>query len=255
MPGYTDATSSLTLTDRILKASSTGWHEPTGSFVFFDDFHMEVGALPTSTWDSVDCVGAGTAFQGISGTTAGSGGGYVRGITNNVSGNCIAMFGPLICNPQHGLTEIDKTVFETHIKWSDSTTMGMCMGLTDARTEAAIPIELNGTTYTTVPTDGVFWVYDSNSTDDAWHGLGVVNNVDTSAVTGSAPGGAAGGTVLRIECTLATASFFENGTQAGATISMTHTGVFLCPFVAVFTRAASGRSVDVDYIMVAGPRY
>lgn len=225
-----------------LAFSGTGYVSPLGSHrnrvILFDDF---LGDVIADQWNAQADTGGTNAI-------AAADGGTVALINDTTDDDTNMIAHELNWLPSNGI------VFEARCKVSDITNVGMFIGLTDAKVETSpnLPVGRSVVTVTSTATDCVGFVYDTDSTTDAWFGIGVKNDVDT-AQTGDtiAPVNATYQT-FRIEISAAgAATFYINGTQYGSTLAAAcTTTVRLTPYIGLANRSASAHTLTCDYVYV-----
>jgi hypothetical protein len=143
--------------------------------------------------------------------------------------------------------------FEARVSLNSIQNTCVFVGLTDQTSALEMPFTMAaGDALTSNATDAVGVLYDTAADTDVWWMVGVAADVDaTKQNSGSAP-------VLstfetwRIDINTAGAAlFYRNGTLVGSAMSgAVTTSVQLTPVVAIFTRTAANRAVDVDFIRV-----
>ncbi len=140
--------------------------------------------------------------------------------------------------------------FEARLQISAITNVQLFVGLTDQRASLEMPATLSGTTYTTVATDAVGFLFDTAATTDTIRAVGVANDVDATHVDTGIAYVAATDIVLRIEVDRnQNAYFYINGTLVATLASAIRGTVALAPIVCA--RAAGdtvSKTVDIDYI-------
>lgn len=146
---------------------------------------------------------------------------------------------------QHGL------VFEARVALVGVTATCAFIGFTDS-VALEMPFTLGASdTLTSNATDAVGVLFDTAADTDNWWLVGVANNSDaTKQDAGVAPSSNTMET-WRIEITNAgAATFYRNGTVIGTAMSgAVRNSIALTPTIAVFSRAATVRAVDADYIL------
>lgn len=130
------------------------------------------------------------------------------------------------------------------------TSTRLFVGLTDS-TGDEMPISIDATTWDTIATDAVGWVYDTEATTDEWQIAGVANNTD--AMTGEQASGftPVAGTAewMRIIVdTDGTAYFYRNGVPFRKLENAVTPTVLLTPAVVGERVDATNRVTHVDYL-------
>lgn len=181
--------------------------------------------------------------------------GVIRGATGATDDEKSEIAGEIIWLPSQGL------VFEARVKISAITTVAVNVGLSDAKSEGAslIATTLSGITLTTTASNGVFWLFDTDATNDNWHAAGVKADVDTAIANSAIAPVAATYDRLRIEVDTsgnAVAKILDDA-QPHVVRYQTYlanavtAGTLLAPYIAVQARAATAsRDLDVDYVRV-----
>lgn len=210
---------------------------------FFDDF---LGDLIEDGWNQQADTG-GTVALATSPVMCGA----VKLTTDTTDDDTIMIAHELNWKASQGL------VFECRIKTDVVTTLGLFVGLTDAKVETspALPVTRQTTVSVKTATDCVGFCFDTDSTTDVLFGTGV--KADTIiADQGAATYAADTWYVLRIEISTAgAASFYVDGTQIGATTAnAVTTTVALTPYIGMANRGAAAHVTTVDYVYVSGAR-
>lgn len=147
-------------------------------------------------------------------------------------------------------------VFEARVNLAAITTVSCFIGLTDTKALEA-PFSLAGTTFTSNATDAVGFLFDTEATTDTIRLVGVKNDVDATAQNTGVAFVAATYKTLRIEINSdGAAAFYIDGRQVGTLMSAAiTTTVALTPvFIIRPEGAVAGRTMDIDYFMVAADR-
>lgn len=228
--------------------------EPQSEVTLFEDFVGSGSALP-ATFVNVDVQATG-GTDWLLAQTGGpiSANGWATATTGTGDNDTQAMFGALAWRADRATSD-GLLIFEARINMPSVAGVGMSCGLTDAVTEASTLYKFVTTTWTTVPTDGVAWSYDTDATSPLFRGIGVKADTDTAAVVGSLPVNDTP-VVYRIEVDAAgTAYFYENSIPIGAKANAVTITVPLAPFVEVSCKAgAAAKSGECDYVFVSSPR-
>lgn len=130
------------------------------------------------------------------------------------------------------------------------------VGFTDQVSALEMPVTLTNTTFSTVATDAVGFLFDTNATTDTIRLVGVANDVDATMQDTSNAWAANTYTVFKIEVEASgVAKFFINGVMVGTAMTGAVTpSVALTPVVAARSLAANSKTVDVDYLRVSMTR-
>lgn len=148
-------------------------------------------------------------------------------------------------------------VWEARVAISDITTIAVFIGMTDQIAALEMPFTLGaGDALTSNATNAFGVLFDTAADTDNWWLVGVAADVDAAKQdSGVAPVGATYET-WRIEVsTTGTATFYRNGAAIGAAMAnATAAAALLTPVIAVFSRAASTRTIDADEITVRAQR-
>lgn len=223
-----------------LRLSGTSYIKPGGPQLW-DDFIGDT--LDANLWSSVADTGGTAAAVAVA-----AGGGHATIITSGTDDHRTDLANEVIWTPSLG-----GLFFETRLKVSNAT-CAINAGFSDAKSEATSTIGITATganVMTTTATDAVLWVWDSDLTTDKWLGQGVDTNVDATTVVGPTTDPTAW-TTLAIEITSAgIAHFYHNGLFYGAASAATTPSVAHVPYIALQNRAASARTLTIDYVFAA----
>ena len=229
------------------KLIESNWARIPRAVEWFDDFLGDT--VNTDMWTTAADTGCTTLAINV------QAGGVGRLATDSTDEDRADAGGPLIFKPSNGIIYA-----EARIKCDVVTDVCINFGLIDASTEASQVTAFSmatGTTFTTIPVDGVGWFYDIDATTDIWRGIGVKANTDTAPVLGTAQGAAAvpvAGAYDKLGILIGTAGdagFFLNDVKIGSVAAATTATTFLAPYVAVKNRAAGAHNLDIDYVYVA----
>jgi len=216
--------------------------------VMFDDFLGDVVAdqwnyvegTDTTTADGAIVEGVNGVFRLTAGDSAGS-----------VAADGAELNSALNWKVGTGL------VFETRINLASIASVSCFVGLTDTKSlEQAIYSAASADTITTDATDAVGIFFDTAMTTAKWWFAGVANDVDATKInTGYAPVASTYET-FRIEIDSAgTATLYRNGAQIGSMASAVRTTIALTPSFLIRPKSATaGKTMDIDYVMIAGDR-
>lgn len=220
----------------VLEAANQGRVEVLKSCQFVDDFF---GDAIEDAWQQLgDGAGAFAISAGIGGLVAGttaSGDNYKVELAHNLN-----------------WAANRAAIFETRVTLSAITTVGVCVGLTDAVSEAATKLAYaDSTGRVLVADDCVLIGFD---TDDAtytnWTALAGKATVAATPVDLTDTPVAATYNVLRIELdTSGNADFYVDGTYRGSIATALTVTDPLTPYVGIINRAnAITRTVTCDYV-------
>lgn len=208
---------------------------------FFDDF---LGDVIQDPWTSAAGSDSPAAVAAISEDI----GGKVR-ITTGDSNASLAADGVQLTSFLNWKTA-NGLLFEAKVKVSAITNVQLFVGLTDQRSSIEMPATLSGTTYTTVATDAVGFLFDTTATTDTIRAVGVANDVDATHVDTGLAYVADTYKVLRIVVDRnQNAYFYIDGTLV-ATVASAVRGTI--PLAIVFCGRATGdtvsKTIDIDYV-------
>lgn len=216
--------------------------------VHFEDFLGDVAPSEVNYTEGTDTTTADGAIVAL-----------VNGVfrlTAGDSAGTVAADGAQLNTELNWKVNQGKLVFEARVSIAAITTVSCFVGLTDTKALEA-PFSLAGTTLTSNATDAVGFLFDTEATTDTIRLVGVKADTDaTSQNTGVA---FVAGTykVLRIELNSdGAATFYIDGRQVGTLMSAAiTTTVALTPvFIIRPEGAVAGRTMDIDYFMVAADR-
>lgn len=211
---------------------------------FFDDF---MG--PTLTTKLAVIAGSDSPAAGAINAAAG---GTVR-LTTGDSNASLAADGVQLSGSLNWKASNGGLTLTARLQASAITALQLFVGFTDQVAALEMPVTLTTATFTTVATDAVGFLFDTNATTDTIRLVGVANDVDaTMQDTGNA-WAAATYTVFKIEAeTNGTAKFFINGVMVGTAMTGAVTAAtVLAPVVVARSLAANSKTVDIDYLRVA----
>jgi hypothetical protein len=123
-------------------------------------------------------------------------------------------------------------------------------GWSDQNSALQMPGTVSGTTFTAAGTDLIGFIYDTSATNAFWQSIST-NNTTVKALTTSAvaPPITATYNRLRIETNVAgDASFYIDGVLLNTITAAARATVPLTPTLACFSRAATSKTVDMDYM-------
>lgn len=213
---------------------------------FFDDFLGDVLADQWTVTAGSDSPAAGALTEAVYGKCR-----LTTGDSNaSLAADGVQLTSFLNWKATNGL------VFEARLQVSAITNLQLFVGLTDQRSALEMPATLSGTTYTTVATDAVGFLFDTAATTDTIRAVGVANDVDATHVDTGLAYVAATDKVLRIVIDRAqTAKFYIDGTLVATVAAAVRASQPLA--IVVAARAAGdtvSKTVDIDYISCAIPR-
>ena len=225
--------------ERDLKFLNGANLQPGKGVSFFDDF---LGDLVGDAW-AID------ADTGCSGAILAAKVGTLRLTTDTTDNDRVTAAHELNWAAELGL------VAEFRVKVDVITAVGMFVGFSDAKAEAAQtqPIEGSGSSdgVTTTATDAVGFLFDTDMSTDQWHGIGVKGNTDgTLASSFGAPVAATYQTLRLAVGSDETAYFWVAGEFKGSVASAVTGTVALTPIVSVQNRSGAARLMDVDYAWI-----
>ena len=213
--------------------------QPGAGVSFFDDF---LGDLVGDAW-AVD------ADTGCSGAITAAKLGTLRLTTDTTDNARVTAAHELNWAAELGL------VAEFRVKVDAITAVGIFVGFSDAKAEAAQtqPIEGSGSSdgVTTTATDAVGFLFDTDMSTDQWHGIGVKGNTDGTLASSFGAPVAATYQILRLAVgSDETAYFWVDGTFKGSVASAVTGTVALTPIISVQNRSGTARNLDIDYAWV-----
>jgi hypothetical protein len=229
--------------------------EPNPPVVLYDDFTGKT--LNGDVWTgTVGSDGACVAPAIVTGQLRG----LVRMTTGAGAGATMAVNGVQIDSALTYQPTLGAMVFEARVTIpSVITTMAIFVGVTDQAGALGMPINASGVGdgVTANRTNACGFLYDTAMSTDNWW---IVGNSTSGAGTpqnvGSAPVQSTYET-FRIEFPISgnSAVFFRNGVLVGTSMSNAlYAGAPVTPVVAAFSRAASSRVIDIDYIKIQSNR-
>lgn len=185
--------------------------------------------------------------------------GVLRMATGADAGATMALNGAQVALGQRPYqADMGSLYVECRLRMSAITAVSVFVGFTDqfVALEAPIISAASADTLTTNATDAVGWMFDTSMATDNWWLTGVAADVDATAENGAVAPTANTYETLRVELTTAgVANFWRNGAQVGGAMSAAVTAtVALTPVVAAFSRGATSRNIDLDYIQVGCKR-
>jgi hypothetical protein len=216
--------------------------------VHFEDFMGDVAPSDVNYTEGTDTTTADGAIVAL-----------VNGVfrlTAGDSAGTIAADGAQLNTELNWKVSAGKLVMEARVSIAAITTVSCFVGLTDTKALEA-PFSLSGTTFTSNATDAVGFLFDTAATTDTIRLVGVKADTDATAQDTSVAFVADTYKVLRVEINSdGAATFYINGLQVGTLMSAAiTTTVALTPvFIIRPEGAVAGRTMDIDYFMVAADR-
>jgi hypothetical protein len=207
---------------------------------FFDDFLGDVIADQWTVSAGSDSPAAGALTEAVNGKVR-----LTTGDSNaSLAADGIQLTSFLNWKAENGI------VLEAKLQVSAITNLQLFFGLTDQRSALEMPATLSGTTYTTVATDGVGFLFDTAATTDTIRAVGVANDVDATHVdTGLAYVAATDRTLRIVIDRLQNALFYIDGVLVATVAAAVRPSQ---PLAIVCCARAAGdtvsKTVDIDYI-------
>lgn len=215
----------------------------------YDDF---TGDALASNWNGI----AGTSAT-VPAILANSTNGRVRLAMGNNASADMAANGSQLTADTNWLPSQGGLIFEARLVIDTATSIALFIGFTDQATSLEMPFTLGASdTLTSNATDGVGFLFDTAAdTDNIWL-VGVAADADATKQNSALAFASGVFRTVRVEVSSAgAATFYIDGVAVGtAMTAATSTGVRLTPVVAGFSRSASARNVDVDFIYVGSAR-
>lgn len=216
--------------------------------VHFEDFLGDAAPAEVNYTEGTDTVTADGAIVAL-----------VNGVfrlTAGDSAGTIAADGAQLNTELNWKANAGKLIFEARVSIAAITTVSCFVGLTDTKALEA-PFSLAGTTLTSNATDAVGFLFDTEATTDTIRLVGVKADTDATAQDTGLAFVAATYKTLRIEINSdGAAAFYIDGLQKGTLMAnAVTTTVALTPvFIIRPEGAVAGRTMDIDYFMVAADR-
>lgn len=216
--------------------------------VHFEDFLGDVAPSEVNYTEGTDTTTADGAIVAL-----------VNGVfrlTAGDSAGTIAADGAQLNTELNWKANAGKLVMEARISIAAITTVSLFVGLTDTKALEA-PFSLSGTTLTSNATDAVGFLFDTAATTDTIRLVGVKADVDATMQDSSKVFVADTYKTLRVELNSdGAATFYIDGLQVGTLMAgAITTTVALTPvFIIRPEGAVAGRTMDIDYFMVAANR-
>jgi len=224
-------------------------NNPATSVQLFDDF---LGDVLADQWSAAE----GNDAQAIIATINSQVGGVVRMVTGDT-----AVVAESAQSLTHGLNweaAQGGLYMETRIKAVSSVAdIQINVGFTDtlATTTLEIPFTISGVTITSNATNAACFVFDTTQTNDAWHIQGVKADTDTAINNTGVAVTADAWVKLGIAIdSSGNAEFFINDQSYGVVANAVTATTDLTPVIAVMTTTTASKTLDVDYVLVAGAR-
>ncbi len=239
----------------------------------YDDF---TGTLDTNRWTATDTAGGGAgsvafAYSLSAGKPSAAHGGWLRGTVSNNANGVTEIAGAKVQWLPSRAGSIT-LIFQTRITLPSVAAVNFSCGFSDLVTQGnGTAMSISGTTVlVTTAANGACWLYDTRGTTDILYGASVDGGVDSCASTLLAAQGFAPladtSYELRVELdTIGNAYFYYGAADnpggvltyagkqfaAGTTLKST----LLTPYIGLDNAGAgANKTLDVDYIFVAGAR-
>ena len=216
--------------------------------VHFEDFMGDVAPSEVNYTEGTDTTTADGAIVAL-----------VNGVfrlTSGDSAGTVAADGAQLNTELNWKANQGKLVFEARVSIAEITTVSLFIGLTDTKALEA-PFSLAGTTFTSNATDAVGFLFDTEATTDTIRLVGVKTDVDATAQDSGKVFVANTYKTFRVELNSdGAATFYIDGRQVGTLMAAAlTTTVALTPvFIIRPQGAVAGRTMDIDYFMVAADR-
>jgi hypothetical protein len=225
------------------------WQETRKRIVFMDDF---LGDSLSPEWDSAVGSDPQVVAPAIPITRNG---GYVSMTAGDDAAGTMAVNGVQLQGENNWVAGSSGLEIEIRLRISAITDICVFAGFTDQTAALEMPFTLGASdALTSNASDAVGVLFDTAADTDRWWLVGVKANVDATAQdAGVAPTALTMETWRIVLSSAGAATFFRNGSQIGTQMSnavSTAAGNLLAPVVAVFSRGAATRTVDVDYIQI-----
>lgn len=212
----------------------------------FDDFRVaDAGATALINWDTADGGEAQAAPWALAAVTSG----VARGLSGDEDTAETA-----VTSLTHSLSwQADNggLIFQTKVKIDTVANSAFFVGFTDvlAGTTVEMPFSMSVVTLTSTATDAVGFLFDTASTNDFFHCVGVADDTEVTFVTSTVLPVGAAYNVLRLELTTTGQCVFKiDGTTIATIAACVTADVALTPVLAVNPRSAASRNLDADYV-------
>ena len=224
--------------DRLHVATRDVHHVST----FVDDFY---GDALDGAWVPLN----GSDAQALDPTITAAKNGVVRLTCGNDATTTVAVNGSQLATELNWDSSAGRLFGEFRIKVSAITNIVFFAGFTDSKA-LEMPFTQSGTTLTSTASDAVGFMFDTNSTTDNLHSVGVAANTDaTHEDLDAAP---VADTWIRLGVEVfsdGTAKFYIDGVKHGNTMTSAVTvATDRAATVAVFSEETTSHTLDVDYI-------
>jgi hypothetical protein len=214
----------------------------------FDDFRVaSAGAPALVNWDTAD--GGDDAAAPWAQAAVASG--VARGLSGDSDSSETS-----VTSLTHSLSwtaENGGLFLQTKVKIDTVANSSWFIGFTDtvAGTTVELPFSMSVVTLTSTATDAVGFLFDTASTNDFFHCVGVADDTDVTFVTTSVLPVDATYNILRLELTAAGQCVFKiDGTTVATIAACVTADVDLTPVLAVNPRTTAVRNLDADYVAV-----
>lgn len=221
--------------------------------MLLDDFLG--GALNSDLW----YVFSGTDPQALDPFIVGGGvlNGYCQLNTGDDAAGTMAINGSFLAGPRSFYAQNGGMVFECRLYLSDITNICVYVGFTDDNSSLEMPFTLGpGNTLTSNATYATGFLFDTAAdTDNIWL-VGVSSDIDAPHQDSSLAYVASTHRTLRVEISITgVATFYIDGVLVGSPMAgAIGVNQSLSPCVAVFSRNAAQKVVEVDYILARNNR-
>lgn len=177
--------------------------------------------------------------------------GVVRLTTGAGAGVTMAVNGSQLHSELNWKAATGGLIFEAQIKTSSLANIVIFVGFSDQVSALEMPFTISTVTLTSNATDAAGFLLDTAATNQALNLVGVANDVDATVQVLTNNLSTTAFTTLRVDLDVSgVATFFVNGVQVGTVMTAAVTpSVALTPYVAAFSRAATSKTVDVDWVL------
>lgn len=224
---------------------------PANVVRFLDDF---LGDVIADQWNAHLGTDNGTGAATAIAINAAIGG--TLRLTTGDSNASLAADGVVLDSALNWKAAQGNLTFEARVKVDVITGVQIFVGLTDQVSALEMPVTLSGTTFTTVATDAVGFLFDTSADTDTIRLVGVANDVDATHQDSGLAFVAATYKTLRVEVdTAGKADFYIDGVKIGSTMTGAVTpSVALTPVIGARSLNTTSKNVDVDYILIEANR-
>ena len=230
--------------DRLHLATRDVHHVST----FVDDFY---GDALDGAWVPLN----GSDAQAIDPAPSAAKNGVVRLTCGNDATTTMAVNGCQLASELNWDASAGRLFGEFRIKVSAITNIVFFVGFTDSKA-LEMPLTQSVVTLTNIAADAVGFLFDTNSTNDTLHAVGVAGG--TKATHENLAIAPVADTWIRLGVEVfsdGTAKFYINGTKTGNTMASAVTvATDLAATVAVFSETTTSHTLDVDYVRLEQSR-